>query len=241
MPRMGDPTLSVVLPAYNEAPFLRQTVETIRDGLRARGLAFEVVVVENGSRDETAELARQLERDHAEVRAISLAEADYGMALRTGLLASRGVQVGLFDVDYYDLDFLDRALDRLGAGDEPAVVVGSKRAVGATDTRPALRRLVTATFSSLLKLAFGLTLSDTHGMKAVRRDAVIDLVPACQLNGDMFDTELILRVERAGRVTAELPVVVNETRPSRTSIVRRGARTVLSLARLFLTIGRWRR
>ncbi|MGQ0744607.1 MAG: glycosyltransferase family 2 protein [Acidimicrobiales bacterium] len=232
--------LSVVLPAHNEEELLASTVGSILSALEGpaphggglRDEAFEVIVVENGSTDSTPLLARRLAAARSEVRVLSLPEGDYGRALRAGLLASRGDVVALFDVDYFDLDFLARARAVMDGPDAPVIVVASKRAEGSTDTRAWPRRLVTATFAGILKAGFGLKVSDTHGMKVVNLDAVMDQIRACRLGTDLFDTELILRVERAGMPVGQLPVVVAEMRPSRSPIASRIPRTLVGLARL---------
>lgn len=238
---MPEVELSVVMPAHNEEDLLDKAVHAVVDGLRHRRLAFEVVVVENGSRDRTAAVAAALAEDVAEVRALSSAEPDYGRALRTGFLAARGDVVVNFDVDYVDLDFLDAAVASVAAPGGPVIVVGSKRGVGAHDERSLPRRLVTTVFSLILRHGFGLRVSDTHGMKALRRQPLLGLVEACRFGTDLFDTELVLRAERAGLPTAELPVTVEELRPSRTPIARRIPRTVGGLVRLRLALWRDRR
>jgi len=226
------------MPAYNEAELLELSVKEVTEGLRGRAEPFEVIVVENGSRDATSEIADHLAASTAEVVTLHLDVADYGAALRAGLLAAEGDIVVNFDVDYYDLGFVADALDRLAAADQPAIVVGSKRALGARDERNGLRRLVTAVFAAVLRYGFGLSVSDTHGMKAMRRESVVPLARACHNGTDLFDTELILRAERAGLVTVELPVVVVERRPPRSSIWRRVPRTLLGLLRLRIQL--WR-
>jgi glycosyltransferase involved in cell wall biosynthesis len=224
--------VSIVMPAYNEAEILATSVGDVIGGLRARSLHAEMIVVENGSTDGTLALARELACRYPELRVESLRVADYGAALRHGLLAATGEFVVNFDADYYDLEFLDAALARLVADPEVVVVVGSKLAPGAADARSRLRRLATAVFSTVLRRGFGLGVSDTHGMKAMRRGAVLDAARGCRLAGDLFDTELILRLERAGGRTGELPVAVAERRPARTSILRRVPRTLVGLVRL---------
>jgi glycosyltransferase involved in cell wall biosynthesis len=226
------------MPAFNEADLLELSVKEVAEGVRGRTGAFEVIIVENGSRDATPELADRLAAATAEVVTLHLDVADYGAALRAGLLAAEGEIVVNFDVDYYDLAFVADALERLAADDHPAIVVGSKRALGARDERHGLRRLVTAVFTGILRFGFGLGVSDTHGMKAMRREPVVPLARACHNGTDLFDTELILRAERAGLVVVELPVVVVERRPSRSPIWRRVPRTLLGLLRLRLQL--WR-
>lgn len=235
---MNAPDVTVVMPAFNEVQILAGSVADVVAGLRARHVSFEVVIVENGSTDGTFALARELAAKYPEVRAERIAAADYGLALRAGLLAATGAVVVNFDADYYDLDFLQKAVERVAADDGPAIVVGSKRSKGAHDTRSPLRKFVTATFSTILRLVFGLRVSDTHGMKAMRREAVEPYARRCRFGKDLFDTELILRAERAGLQTDEIPVAVVELRPARTSILRRVPRTILGLVKLRLAL--WR-
>jgi glycosyltransferase involved in cell wall biosynthesis len=232
----GPPArFSVVLPAHNEEAILAITVTEVTDGLRARGLDFEVLVVENGSTDRTASLADELAASHPEVRSLQHPVPDYGLALRRGLLEAQGDIVVNFDVDYYDLDFFDRAVALIrDAG--AAIVVGTKRGEGAEDTRTLPRRLVTAGFTLVLRRGFGLRVSDTHGMKALDRASVAPIAARCQLGTDLFDTELVLRAERAGLVVAELPVRVEERRPARSPIARRILRTIVGLRRLRLSL-----
>jgi glycosyltransferase involved in cell wall biosynthesis len=228
--------LSVVIPAHEEESFLKAAVTDIDQGLRSRGLDFEIVIVENGSTDSTAAIAAEL----PEVVTFSLPAADYGAALKRGFLAAAGDVVAIFDVDYYDLTFLDQALSRIqdDTAEPVAVVVASKRGEGAHDRRSLSRRVVTSGFSLILRGGFGLTVSDTHGMKVLRREPLVPLAEASRFGTDLFDTELILRAQRAGLRAAEIPVSVSEKRPSRSSILARIPRTIAGLVRLRVAL--WR-
>jgi glycosyltransferase involved in cell wall biosynthesis len=232
------PHVSVVMPAYNEAEIIDSSVRTVVEGLRVRGAEFEVLIIENGSTDATLVIAKDLAREFDEVRVEHRDEADYGRALQTGVLAATGDAVVNFDTDYFDLDFLDAAVAQVLAPDGPAIVVGSKRAAGATDDRDALRKFATSVFSTILRVVFGLRVSDTHGVKAMRRVAVEPYARVCEFGQDLFDTELILRVERAGLHTAEIPVEVRELRPARSSFLSRVPRTLRGLCKLRWTL--WR-
>ncbi len=227
----GSTSLSVVFPAYQEEEYLPSAVRDVVSGLRECNAEFEVIVVENGSRDRTKEVADELAAEFPEVISMSHHEPDYGKALRAGLMRASKTFVVNFDVDLYDLGFAKRAVAKAEA-ERLAIVVGSKRGAGANDTRPPLRKIVTFTFSSILKVGFGLQVSDTHGMKVLRRAQVVPIAEKCLFGTDLFDTELVLRTERAGLRTGELGVTVEEKRVARTPIVSRITRSLAGLARL---------
>jgi glycosyltransferase involved in cell wall biosynthesis len=229
------------MPAYNEAEILESSVTSVVTGLRERNESFELIVVENGSTDGTLDHAHKLASKFSEVRVEHRDEGDYGRALRQGLLVATGDAVVNFDADFFDLDFLATAVPMVLAPDGPAIVVGSKRGEGASDTRSPLRRLATWTFSTILRVVFGLKVSDTHGVKAMRRAAVREDAERCFSGQDLFDTELILRVERAGGTTAEIPVEVVELRPARSSFLSRVPRTLRGLCKLKVALWKEKR
>ena len=229
--------ISVVMPAHNEQGYLEAAVKTVVSGLRDRGADFEVVVAENGSVDGSAVEADHLAELYQEVSVVHLPQADYGRALRAGFLASHGEIVTNFDVDFVDLGFLDRALEIL-EDDSVSVVIGSKRAPGSLDQRSAGRKLVTTVFTVMLRHGFGLGVSDTHGIKSVRRADLAPVVESCTFGKDIYDTEVVLRAERKGLTVEEIPVSVAEVRPARTPILRRIPRSLLGLARLRVAL--WR-
>lgn len=223
------------MPAHNEQGYLEPAVKVVLSGLASRSDEFEIIVVENGSVDDTAAEARRLTDSFHAVRVLNLEVADYGRALREGFRNARGEIIVNFDVDLVDLNFLDRAVALLRATDA-AVVVGSKRGEGAEDRRGPGRRFITATFSVVLRFGFGLRISDTHGLKALRRAPLVGLVERCRFGQDIFDTELVLRAEQAGLGVEEIPVSVADTRPPRTPITRRIPRTVAGLVRLRMAL-----
>lgn len=228
------------MPAFNEALVIESSVTEVLRAMRDRGEHFELIIAENGSTDGTQPIAAALAAAQPEVRLLSLPEADYGRALRAGFLAAEGELVVNFDADYYDVPFVDRARAAMSASPPPVIVVGSKRGEGSDDTRAWSRRLVTFSFSTLLRVGFGLQVSDTHGIKALAREPLRYLAEQCRFGRDLFDTELVLRAERAGLRTAEIPVQVRELRPSRSSIASRIPRSLMGLARLRLALWRER-
>jgi glycosyltransferase involved in cell wall biosynthesis len=227
------PTLSVVIPIHNEASYLPGALSALCAQLDSLGEPYEVILVENGSTDGTARVAADLAAAvPAAVRVLSLPEPNYGAAMRAGFRAATGRWMVNFDIDYFSGGFLRAALDRADTAD---LVLASKRAPGADDRRSRLRRLGTRGFNLLLRLLFRSRVSDTHGMKMVSRPVVEDIVPLVGSTLDLFDTELIIRAERAGYRIAEVPALVVEQREARSTFLSRVPRTLLGLARI-----RWR-
>ena len=153
-------------------------------------------------------------------------EPDYGASMRAGFLAATGDWVVNFDIDYFSGPFLSTVLSEHAEAD---IVIASKRVDGSEDRRSILRRLGTFGFNRLLRLLFGSSVSDTHGMKAFRADVVAEFAPMVVSRKDLFDTELVLRAERAGKRIDEVPVVVEELREARSSFLTRIPRTLRGL------------
>jgi glycosyltransferase involved in cell wall biosynthesis len=221
-------SLSVVIPIYNEQEILRHTVVTVLAGLRPLELQFyEILLCENGSQDDTLQIARELENEFAEVRVVVLEEADYGKAMRAGFLASRGEAVVNFDADYYNLDFLASALKVEGD-----IVVAAKGLAGSEDARVITRRVVSKSFGWLVRHILNVKVTETHGMKLWHRSVIAPLVLQVSSTKDIFDTELIARAEWSGLAIRELPIRTEELRHSRSGIVRRIPRTMMGLVQM---------
>ncbi|MBI3389027.1 MAG: glycosyltransferase [Deltaproteobacteria bacterium] len=235
---MHDFELSVVIPIHNEAPLLRRAVTDLLAQLQPLGYSTELILVENGSTDGTAAVDRQLAREASAVRVIEQPEPNYGHALRAGMAAARGRVIVNFDLDYWDVPFL---LDGYALVQHRFdIVIGSKNLRLSSDRRSLVRRLVSRVFSFVLRLVFGLRVSDTHGIKVWRHTATLDqLLQAVCFDHHLFDTELIIRGQRAGLRIVELPVEVSETRRPPWGILRRIPRAVIDIVRLRLLL--WRR
>ncbi len=229
MPEPPLPRVSVVVPVHNEADYVTEALETLLAEMKTVRAAVTVTVVENGSTDETAALVEGMTATHPELRLLRLPVGDYGLAMREGFLAADGDWVVNFDIDYFSAAFVDEVLDH---GDDADLVLASKRLAGSDDRRSPWRRLATWTFNQLLRFVLRSAVSDTHGMKAVRREVVEALAPVVRSTQDLFDTELVLRAERAGYRIVEVPARVEELRPAKSSLLRRVPRTLAGIWRL---------
>jgi glycosyltransferase involved in cell wall biosynthesis len=225
------PEVSFVIPVYNEEAILHAAVVDLRERLAPHGLRYEVILAENGSRDGTAEVARQLCARYPELRLEQSSEPNYGQALRLGILAARGELIICEEIDLCDVDFHLQALPPLRAG-VADLVIGSKLIGGARDERPLLRHAASQVYTSLLRVLFDFRGTDTHGLKAFRRDALLPLVRACQIDRDVFASELVIRAYRAPLRVLEIPVRVLEKRPPSINLLSRVPGVVKNLARL---------
>jgi hypothetical protein len=229
------PELSLVIPVYNEESILEASLHELCDRLDAEGLRYEVIVAENGSRDRTVELARQVALQRPQVRLVSYPEPNYGGALREGIFRARGRFVICEEIDLCDVGFHLRALEVLRAG-RADVVIGSKAMRGAEDTRPLSRRMATRFYNAVLRVTLGFTGTDTHGLKALRREAILPVAARCVVEHDVFASELVIRAGRSGLRVHELPVTVEEKRAPSIHLARRVPRVLRNLARLMISI-----
>jgi len=229
------PDVSIVIPVYNEEGILREAVTDLLASLPA-DLTFEVIIAENGSKDRTAELAEHIASEHPDVvRTFSLGEANYGKALRRGILEARGTWVICEEIDLCDADFHRRALDHLRHGDCD-MVVGSKAMKGASDERPLFRRFATRVINTMLWATLDFRGTDTHGLKAFRRKTLMPVVEACVIERDLFASEMVIRAGREGLHVLEIPIRLHEKRPPAINLVKRVPNVLRGIAKMTYVI-----
>ncbi len=228
------PELSVIIPIYNEEAILDTAVTALNRHLERRRLAFEIVLAENGSIDDTVAIARGLATELDAVRVLHTGAPNYGRALRRGIEAARGELVVCDEIDLGDMDFYERALEELRA--DADLVVGSKRHPESQDARPWLRRRGTAVINTMLRVALGFRGTDTHGLKAFRRDRLMPVVEACTVEHHLFASELVIRAGRAGLDVREIPLRLREIRPPSVGLLHRVPGVLTDLAHLVWAI-----
>jgi glycosyltransferase involved in cell wall biosynthesis len=214
---------------------LREAVRELCAKLDVIGWSYEVILAENGSSDSTVHLAKRLAAENAHVATFSVDEPNYGKALREGILRARGRWVFCDEIDLCDADFYLRAMDLLAHGDTQ-MVIGSKAMKGAADARPLLRRAATRVINGMLRLAVDFRGTDTHGLKAFERDALIPIVHCCVIDRDLFASELVVRAGRSGIRIVEIPVRVAEKRRPAINLARRVPNVLKNLAKLTYVI-----
>jgi glycosyltransferase involved in cell wall biosynthesis len=227
----GAPRVSVVIPVYNEESIVREACEELVARLDERGWDYELVISENGSRDRTPELLEALAREQPRLRFLRTGEPNYGLALRRGILEARGLYVIADEIDLCDVRFYDRALAMLDGG-AAEMVVGSKRARGSQDHRPAYRRVAATVHNALLRAALRFRGTDTHGVKAFVRERLAPVVERCITDKDVFASELVLRAGLEGVRLVEIPISLEEKRPPSIALFRRVPNVLRQVAKL---------
>jgi glycosyltransferase involved in cell wall biosynthesis len=222
-------TLSVVIPVHNEFDYVAGALEELFREIADVPASITVLVAENGSTDGTAGEVRRLMPLHPNLELLELPTPDYGAAMREGFLATDGEWVVNFDIDYFSAEFLRSVLDV-----DPSIdlVLASKRAEGSDDRRSPFRRFATFTFNQILRFVLSSGVSDTHGMKAIRRPVIDAIARDVISTQDLFDTELVVRAERANFQILEVPALVEEKREAKTSLATRVPRTLKGVWRI---------
>ncbi len=220
---------SIVIPIYNEEEVIEESSNAIFSLCKKMEIDFEIIFSENGSTDKTKAIAEKLINKYPEIKIISNPKPNYGNALKTGFELAKNDLVISFDIDYYSESFLSEALK---LENEYSAITASKRLSSSEDGRRFIRRLATNFFVILLKTLFGTKLSDTHGMKAIKKTEIDKFLPKVVSTQDIFDTELLIRIEKNGGKIKEVPAKVSEIRPSVSLIYKRIPRTLKSLIKL---------
>lgn len=225
------PELSLVVPIYNEAKILDEALPRFLNALEGTGLSFELILVENGSKDASPQMARAWEARDSRIRALHFPHPNYGAALKLGLKQARATRVICEEIDLGAHVFWSQALARIQR-DGAALVVGSKAMPGAADERPRLRRAATLAYNAMLRLLFGYRGTDTHGVKVLDKARMAPVISACRSEFDVFASELVIRAQREGLLCLELPIRIRESRPTSIALHRRIPRVLSQLFRL---------
>jgi glycosyltransferase involved in cell wall biosynthesis len=231
----APPDLSLVLACYNEAEHLEASFAEILDTLEDMRRPFEVVLVDDASRDRTREIVRSLVTAHAGVARALYHEVNRGRGatVADGFRAARGTIAGFLDVD---LEVHCRYVPSLVRAIEKGADIATARRIYAFQIRSLDRYVMSRGYAFLVRRLLGVRFHDTEtGYKFFRRERVLPLLDEIEDGGWFWDTEFMARAHRRGLRVVEIPGAYVR-RSDKTSTVR-GLR---DSARYFVRLVRFR-
>ena len=205
--RMNDrPELSVVLPAFNEGHVIEQTLSRVDNAVRQTGLGYEIVVVDDGSLDDTKRKVDSYASNNGHVKVVGYKRnRGKGHAVKTGFQCAKGNAVIFIDSDLdIDPQLILRYFKALIHGD---IVIGSKWHPQSSTKIPLVRRLLSYAFNVLTRLLTGVRLRDTQtGLKAVRKKALEKVFSRLIVKRYAYDVELLAVANLYNLKVVEMPV-----------------------------------
>jgi glycosyltransferase involved in cell wall biosynthesis len=236
---MPQPFLSIVIPAYNEAGRIGNTLEKIQRYCESRNRSCELVIVDDGSTDSTPELLLDFQKRWPATRILrNEPNRGKGFSVRRGVLEARGEFVLFTDADLSapieETDKLLAALETLGADAAVGSRAIDRRLVGIH--QPIFREFSGRFFNLCVRLATGLRIHDTQcGFKLFRRSSTRHAFELQTVDGFGFDPELLFLIERLGGKVAEVPVRWDNNPATKVRFFRDAPQMFLDLVAL-----RWR-
>lgn len=229
--------LSIVVPAYNEQDRIKPMLDAYLAYFAPKyGSEVEIVVVVNGSRDQTEVVVREYAKTHPQVKVIVEPRSiGKGGAVLLGFESAVGDLIGFVDADGSTppSSFQDLA-DRIGDAD---CIISSRWFPGSvvSPRQPATRLIASRIFNTMVRVLFGLKIHDTQcGAKLMKREAVKKVLPVIGVTRWAFDVDLLFQLRRAGYSIIETPTVWSDVGGSRVRVVRSSIEMTMALIRLRL-------
>ena len=216
--------LSLILPAFNEARRLPASLARCAEFFRARGLAAEIIVADDGSTDGTAtayaETVDSLSRAQLRYRYLDLAHRGKGSAVRAGVAAAAGDPIVFLDADLtIPVEIIDAFLAALRDGAD--IAVASRYVSGSVVDRPWWRVVMGRVYRTAVHAIVPIDVNDTQcGGKMYTAEAAKDLFGRSTLSGFAFDAEILYIARRRGYRVAETPVEIHQRAHTSVSFLR---------------------
>jgi dolichyl-phosphate beta-glucosyltransferase len=218
---------SFIIPAYNESCRIRPGLDEVLRWMAEHKWEGEILVVDDGSRDDTADVIREYARGHSQIRLLqNPGNRGKGFSVRNGMLQARGDICLFTDADLSSpISEAPKLFEAIRAGAE--VAIGSRwlRTEMQTERQPLYRQAFGRIFNLLLRLFLGLRFRDTQcGFKAFRREAAQRIFPLQRIERWGFDPEILYIARRMGLPIAEVPVLWAHSEGTRLHPFRDGIR-----------------
>ncbi len=239
------PKYSIVIPAFNEGSRIPETLRSVVDCIRARGWRAEVLVVNDGSKDDTAEFVRNFAREAPEVRLLENPQnCGKGYSVRSGILHALGDVVMFTDADLSSpIEEADGLFAAIAAGAD--IAIGSRWLATSRQThrQPLYRQFFGRCFNLLTRMVMNLPFADTQcGFKAFTRSAAQTVFQLQTIERWGFDPEILFIALKRGYQIKEVPVSWAHDARTRISYLRDGLQMLkeLAIVRWNALVGRYR-
>src|SRR3990170_815170 len=202
---MGQVELSFVIPAYNEEDSIEDALGTIDEVVKNRKLPYEIIVVNDGSKDKTLPRAITYAGRNGHVKVVSYTpNVGKGYAVKAGFMQTTGEVVVFVDSDMdIDLGMISSYVDALENGD---IVVATKWHPDSVVNIPLTRRILSHGFNMLVRILTGAKLNDTQvGLKVMKKSAFVNIFPRLAVKRYAFDVELLAVASLYGLKIVEMP------------------------------------
>ena len=228
-------TYTFVIPAYNESVRLRPTLHALVRYTQEQNWDAEILVVDDGSTDDTAEIVREASRAHEQIRLVqNPGNRGKGFSVRNGMLHASGDICLFTDADLSSpMTEAQKLFDALAQGAD--VAIGSRwlQVELQTERQPLYRQAFGRIFNLALRAILGLHFADTQcGFKAFRREAAQQIFPLQRIERWGFDPEILFLAQRAGLQVAEVPVLWAHSEGTRLHPLRDGLRMFVEVLRI---------
>ncbi|MGA7615627.1 MAG: glycosyltransferase [Thermoanaerobaculia bacterium] len=233
---MGGPSLSLVIPAWNEGHEIQVTLAELTRYLRGTGLSYEVLVVDDGSTDDTAARVEELSATDASLRLLRLKRnSGKGAAVRRGVQEARGETIGFIDADLpYQLQNLGDAVTMVQSGTTDIAIGGRDLDESQADpSYPWLRKAMGRSFSLVVRTFLTPGIPDTQcGLKIFTAAAAKVLFAESRINGFGFDFEVLFLARKFGFRIERIPVSMSHRHESKVRLVRDSLRMLIDVIRV---------
>jgi glycosyltransferase involved in cell wall biosynthesis len=219
--QVRTPAISLIIPAYNEEKRLPATLEKIMAFLQSEGADAEILIVDDGSIDNTAQVAREFSIRYPSISLISIPHLGKGSAVKTGMLQAKGDLLLLVDADLsVPIDQVWKLLS--SSNQENYIAIGSREAPGAERLRePFYRHALGVVYNFLIRHLLHLRIRDTQcGFKCFHNRIAKKLFSLQSLNGWAFDVEILYVAARMGCRIIEVPVTWQYDHDTRIKVAR---------------------
>jgi dolichyl-phosphate beta-glucosyltransferase len=229
--------LSVVIPAYNEEKRLPSTLESVHTYLSERGGTFEIIIVDDGSKDGTTAVVEEFAKHHDDIRLISYsANQGKGHAVRTGILKAHGEKILFNDADGSSpIEELEKLEAALAAG--ALIAIGSRAKPDPTRKVDALahRKFIGNSFNTIVKTLVLDGIYDTQcGFKLFTKECAQDIFSVAVENGFAFDVEILFIAKSRGYKTTEIAINWSNVEGSKVNVVLDSMKMLAEVLRISL-------